>query len=94
VAAAILLGSAAALSQPVPVAGAAVQPDLPEGPGKSQILSSCTGCHALSTVTNAHYSAEKWGEVVDRMADRGAKVSDSDYDLIVAYLAAHYGPPK
>ena len=43
-------------------------------------------------ITGKRYSADKWAETVDHMVDKGAKVSDADYDTIVDYLARNYGP--
>jgi mono/diheme cytochrome c family protein len=66
---------------------------LPPGPGQRQVQASCAGCHPLSVITTKHYGAERWEQVVDRMTDRGARVTDADYDLIVTYLARNFGPP-
>ena len=62
------------------------------GPGRAETAASCGLCHAPAIITGKHYSADKWAAVVDHMVDRGAKVSDADYDTIVDYLARHYGP--
>ena len=65
---------------------------LPAGPGQRQVATACGSCHAIAIVTGKHYSPQKWGDTVDRMTDRGAKVSDADYDLVIAYLSANFGP--
>jgi len=75
--------------QAMPLAAA-----LPEGPGQAQVQAACSACHALSIVTGQHYDNAKWGQVVDTMVDRGAKVGDADYDVVVAYLAKNFGPKK
>lgn len=72
---------------PAPAANA-----LPDGPGKAQVVAACAACHEIGVVTAKHYGAEKWGQVLDIMVDRGAKVSDADYDLMVTYLAKNFGP--
>ena len=61
------------------------------GPGQAQTVAACAACHAPAVVTGKHYSEDKWAEVVDQMVNKGAKVSDADYDTIVAYLARSYG---
>ena len=73
---------------------AATDARLPEGPGQAQVGKACAGCHDLGVVTGQHYDAEKWGQVVDTMVDRGAEVSDADYAPVVAYLAKNFGPEK
>lgn len=62
--------------------------------GREQTAASCGLCHAPAMITGKHYTADKWAETVDHMVDKGAKVSDADYDTIVDYLARNYGPEK
>ncbi len=62
--------------------------------GREQTAASCGLCHAPAMITGKRYSADKWAETVDHMVDKGAKVSDADYDTIVDYLARNYGPEK
>ncbi len=62
--------------------------------GREQTAASCGLCHAPAMITGKHFSADKWAETVDHMVDKGAKVSDADYDTIVDYLARNYGPEK
>ncbi|MES2443209.1 MAG: cytochrome c [Pseudomonadota bacterium] len=85
--------AAAALVATVAVA-APQAAGLPAGPGQQQVQAGCGGCHAMTVITGKHYSAAKWETVVDGMIDRGAKVSDADYELVVAYLAKHFGAGK
>lgn len=68
------------------------QSELPEGPGQQQVQKICSGCHDLSIVTQTRVSKQKWGEIVDSMVSRGAEGSDDDLNLVVNYLAAHFGP--
>lgn len=85
----IAFATTAALAQTAP---APVAKSLPDGPGMAQVVTACAACHPIGVVTAQHYSTEKWGQVVDIMVDRGAKVSDADNDLVVAYLARNFGP--
>ena len=82
------------LAAAVAPAPSAIERTLPDGEGRRPFVAACNACHALTVITGQHYSEAKWTEVVDRMSDRGAKVSDADYDLIVSYLARNFGPPK
>lgn len=61
------------------------------GLGRAETAKSCGLCHAPAMITGKRYSADKWADTVDHMVDKGAKVSDADYDLIVNYLARAYG---
>jgi mono/diheme cytochrome c family protein len=62
--------------------------------GRSETAASCGLCHAPVMITGKHYTADKWAETVDHMVDKGAKVSDADYDTIINYLSRNYGPEK
>ena len=83
------LGSVMAAS----LAGAAVaqEPALPDGPGKEQIVTACTACHAITQVTSQRRSQASWADTVDQMISRGAQISDADYPIVVDYLTKHYG---
>jgi virginiamycin B lyase len=67
--------------------GAFAQPALPDGPGKALVETRCVGCHDLSQVTRSAYSRTEWLDNVHKMRNVGAKVSDSEMDTIVDYLA-------
>ena len=75
-------------------AGAALAQDaaLPDGPGKQQLLKSCTACHAINQVTEQRKTQAEWSDTVDQMISRGAQVADPDYPVIVAYLSKNLGP--
>ncbi len=64
----------------------------PAGDGQAKAQAACAACHPVAIVAGKRYDAQKWGAVVDQMIDKGAKVSDADYDIIVTYLAKTYGP--
>jgi mono/diheme cytochrome c family protein len=66
-------------------------PHLPTGAGQAEVQAACAACHPPAIVASKRYDADKWAEVVDQMIGKGAKVSDADYDVIVAYLARTYG---
>jgi mono/diheme cytochrome c family protein len=81
----------AATAKPDPVARAAERAFAP-GPGKAIAVRSCAACHAPVIITSKRYSADKWAELVEQMIGRGARVTDADFDPLVDYLAAKYGP--
>ncbi|MDE2597789.1 MAG: hypothetical protein KGL44_13025 [Sphingomonadales bacterium] len=95
-----LLGLAA-----VPVVGWAQTPPAPpppvpmpeviaafaDGPERLTVATACCACHAPGIITGKRFDGDKWGQVVDQMIDKGARVNDADYDTIVGYLARNYG---
>ncbi len=91
---ALALSLALAASSAFSAARRPAAPPFPSGPGQAQVTTACAMCHAPTIITGKHYSEEKWGEVVDQMITRGAKVSDADYDMVVAYLARNFGAVK
>jgi len=69
--------------------------DLPEGPAKELILKVCTPCHGVAEFTSKRNTKQEWNDEVDKMAARGAKASDEEFDAIVEYLTKYFGkePP-
>jgi hypothetical protein len=71
--------------------------DLPDGAGKDLVMNVCTVCHEASRFTSKKKTKEEWNDTVDKMAARGAKASDQEFETIVAYLAKYFGkepPPE
>lgn len=66
---------------------------LPEGEGKDALQRVCSSCHSANIVLGRGLSKDEWGDVVNSMVGRGAKVSDADFPVIVDYLAKSL-PPK
>ena len=75
----------------IPAAGQNAS-NLPDGPGKDKVAAACSGCHGLGQVMGQHQTAERWADIVSRMVNNGAPIADSDFDAIVSYLAANFGP--
>jgi len=67
--------------------------DLPDGDGKKILQASCTACHDLTEVTKfkGYYGRDDWRDIVKTMIEYGAKVKDSDVDVLVDYLAKNLG---
>jgi len=77
------------------LAAASVQAqDLPDGAGKDLVMNVCTVCHELTRITSKKKTKDEWNDTVDKMAARGAKASDEEFDAIVNYLAKHFGPEQ
>ena len=67
--------------------------DLPDGDGKKILQASCTACHDLTEVTKfkGFYTRDDWRDIVKTMVEYGAKVKESDVDVLVDYLAKNLG---
>jgi cytochrome c5 len=76
--------------------GAQTSPDaaaaLPEGQGKSLVMSLCTGCHTLETAVRPRATPAEWRQIVESMVQRGARVTPDEAAAIASYLGEHYGP--
>lgn len=68
------------------------EPALPEGKGKAEFARICAQCHSVEVIVGKTNTAEGWTTVVDDMVSRGADGTDDEMDLVVKYLAAHFGP--
>lgn len=94
----VLLLSAAAVAAPnpgpKPAAKAVAVPTKPvalaPGPGQALVQAKCVACHPATQITAARKTREQWEMSVDSMVDRGARVSDAEFEMVVAYLAKNY----
>ncbi len=69
-----------------------------EGPTPSPAIDAapllrerCTLCHTLDRVESARKTAEEWEQTVVRMIGRGARLTEEEQRILIAYLAAQYG---
>jgi competence ComEA-like helix-hairpin-helix protein len=81
---ALVLGAVACLGR--------AQDSLPEGRGKAEFTRICSQCHAVTIVTKLRMTEDGWSGVVDDMVSRGAQGTDDEFNRVVKYLAAHFGP--
>ena len=79
---------------PPPLDPAQVLSAFAPGEGREQTAAACGACHSPVIITGKKLDEDGWAQVVDHMIDKGAQVTDANYDAIVTYLAAHYGPTK
>jgi mono/diheme cytochrome c family protein len=68
--------------------------ELKLGPGVEVVRANCIACHSTDYIVRQPRSdAKRWeGEVKKMTGVYGAPISDADEKVIVAYLAAVYGP--
>jgi hypothetical protein len=67
---------------------------LPDGPGKSILLNTCTQCHDLMRIRRQGRSAEGWLEILDAMLNEGAPLSEQDLPVLLRYLARNFKPER
>lgn len=65
-----------------------------EDRGQKLVEDICSLCHEWQRVQGHELTKEQWGGVIKGMIFEGAPVTDEEFDLIVEYLAKHYGPVK
>jgi mono/diheme cytochrome c family protein len=81
--------AAPAPAAPAPAAGS---DELPPGVGREAVLKGCGGCHGIGQILTERRSREEWANTVTMMITNGAPVSEAEFDLVVNYLATHFGP--
>lgn len=59
------------------------------GEGRALLQERCTSCHNLNRVKRkiGEYNAGEWDEYVTRMQKKGARVTDSEKEIIVKFLS-------
>lgn len=57
---------------------------------ESIINEQCVTCHGLSRITSTKASLEQWQSIVERMIQKGAKLTDAEKAVLVQYLADNY----
>jgi len=75
------------------LAGAEVSrpPEPEEARARELYVDICTSCHTLERVKAQALSKDEWAGLIKGMVSEGAAVTDEEMDLIVGYLARHYG---
>jgi mono/diheme cytochrome c family protein len=65
---------------------------LPEAAGKAVFQKACGSCHAATMVVGRAMNRDQWSAEVANMIAKGAKISDTDFPVIVDYLAQSFPP--
>ena len=79
---------AAAPPQPPGSAAAAPPADDKNLPTFTRV---CSTCHDAQRILSNRRTKDQWGEVIDKMVERGAQGTDDDFAEIMDYLIEHYG---
>jgi cytochrome c5 len=65
---------------------------LPDGPGKTILLNTCTVCHDLGRVRRQGGTRDDWNDILGAMLNEGAMLSEQDYPVLLAYLTRNFKP--
>ena len=81
------------LLAPAMTGAAAQKDDLPDGDGKTILLTSCTTCHDLTEVTKLRgfYTRAQWRDVIVTMKEYGAMVDEKQVEVLADYLGQNLG---
>jgi competence ComEA-like helix-hairpin-helix protein len=100
-----LLATTIVMSAQQPAVGNAPQPAAPAAPqdqaaaaqpspdvkGAATFARVCSLCHDGARILSIRRSKSQWTEVIEKMMERGAQVSDADFEDVMDYLLRHYG---
>ncbi|MGZ5028294.1 MAG: cytochrome c, partial [Methylobacter sp.] len=67
---------------------------LKDRPGRNQVVTQCAMCHSLDYITVHAKILDRagWEKTVGKMINvMGAPINDADKQIIIDYLAQHYG---
>ena len=69
---------------------------LPAGPGREEVFYLCGACHSLRLVQQQGLSRERWERLLVWMVEKQGmpEPSADEHQLIIDYLAEHYGPER
>jgi cytochrome c2 len=67
---------------------------LPPGPGREEVFYTCQACHSLKIVVQQGLTRHSWDETLVWMVEEQGmpELEEEERDLILDYLAEHYGP--
>jgi len=88
----IFVLAAAISAASVPLRAQQAPSPLPPGDGADIVAVTCSQCHGLNAITQLREGATAWRHQVYDMIERGAQVAPSEIDVVVNYLATHFGP--
>jgi competence protein ComEA len=63
---------------------------LPDGPGKDVTVKACAPCHEARRAASVRLTREGWAAVIEGMRQRGAKVSEEEFPIVLDYLSTYF----
>jgi cytochrome c5 len=78
-----------------PQAAETAAASLPEGPGAEQVRSNCLTCHSAVIIVQQRLDRAAWSNEIEKMIALGASVPETDREILLRYLTAHFpaAPP-
>jgi competence protein ComEA len=70
--------------------GAATQDGFPDGPGRSEVVRTCRGCHDAEIILANLKTPAEWSETLQDMAVQGAEATPEQWQLIERYIDANF----
>jgi len=68
------------------IMAAAAQDRFPEGPGKSDLMKVCSGCHDAEIVLSHLQTPAEWTDTFQKMVDLGAEATNEQWRAIEQYI--------
>ena len=56
------------------------------------LAARCTVCHSIDLIVQQRLDRKHWSTIVKKMSSWGAQVSESEQEVLIAYLASRYHP--
>ena len=84
----------APLCTEVAVAQSSPNEQLPAGPAKEKTEAACLTCHEARIIVQQRLSKAAWTKELDKMIKWGAEVDPKDYDALIDYFTANFGPDQ
>jgi competence protein ComEA len=72
----------------------AAGPELPPGPMKKKVQSTCVECHDLSRIVKQKHDKKWWAATLTKMEGLGAQVDDDEREALLNYLSKNFGEEK
>ena len=63
---------------------------MPAGPGKDVTVQACGSCHDARRAASVRLTRDGWAAVIDSMQRFGAKISETEFPVILDYLSTHF----
>lgn len=63
-----------------------------ENKARELVLDACTACHTLDRVKIQRLDRDEWRGEIAGMLSEGVPLTEDEIDLVVDYLARHFGP--
>jgi competence protein ComEA len=69
---------------------AAPAQELPEGPGRAEVVKLCKQCHELSRSVSLRQDRDGWNQTLSKMAAFGMKSTEEEYARVLEYLGKNF----